>query len=117
MDSITRKLVETVRQITESDAFGTGGPPLPPPTKTPRQMTDDELDQASAFGMNGSSEPYIDELRLRYGPNMKYRVPPGTPSPDPPPMKIPAYLQGQTDTVRFPELHSVYGLTPKPPVG
>jgi hypothetical protein len=67
-------------------------------------MTDDELDQASAFGMNGSSQPYIDELRLRYGPNMKYKVPPGTPLPDPPPMKMPAYLVGKTDTAEFPEL-------------
>lgn len=116
MDEITKKLISTIKSITENDAFGNGGRPLPPPTKTPRQMTDDELDQASAFGANGSTKPYTDELRLRYGPNMKYKVPPGTPLPDPPPMKIPAYLQGQTDTVRFPELHLVYGF-PKPPVG
>jgi len=104
-------------EITESEAFGSGPrpPSVIPPVKTPSEMTADELDQASAFGANGSEKPYIDELRLRYGPNMKYRVPPGTPAPDPPPMKIPAYLQGQTDTVRFPELHLVYGL-PKPPI-
>ena len=99
MDHITKKLIETVNRIVESEAFGTGGPPLPPPTKTPSQMTYGELEQASAFGMNGSSEPYKQELRLRYGPSMK----PGTPSTHPQP-KMPAYLEGKTDTAEFSEL-------------
>jgi len=122
MDDITKKLIETVNRIVESEAFGSNVHPKPEPViprkKTPSEMTYDELEQATAFGSglgaNNTTEPYKQELRTRYGPSMK-PLPAGTPAPDPPPMKIPAYLQGQTDTVRFPELHLVYGL-PKPPI-
>ena len=103
-------------EITESEAFGSGPPSIIPPVttpKTPREMTDNELKQATAFGSNGSSEQYKKELRLRYGPSMT-PPPPETPESRPKP-KLPAYLEGQTDTVRFPELHLVYGF-PKPPV-
>ena len=90
------------REITESEAFGSGPPSVIPPKKTPREMTYDELEQGVSFGMNDSSEPYKQELRLRYGPSMK-PLPPGTPIPTPQP-KMPAYLEGKTDTAEFPEL-------------
>ena len=89
-------------EITESEAFGSGPPSVIPPVKTPREMTADELQQAVSFGMNNSAEPYKQELRLRYGPSMK-PLPAGTPSPTPQP-KMPAYLEGKTDTAEFPEL-------------
>ena len=105
MDDITKKLISTIKSITENDAFGNGGRPLPPPIppkKTPSEMTYAELEQGASFGANNSSEPYKQELRLRYGPSMK-PLPLGTPIPTPQP-KMPAYLEGKTDTAEFPEL-------------
>jgi hypothetical protein len=119
MDHITKKLISTIKSITETNAFGSE---TVPPIGTPEYERYQKNKQAMQQVMTPKPQVPGDQQIQNRTADEDVMVKQGLT-----PRHLPRYLQGLEDTKRpeyytqethdrYPELHSVYGLTPKPPI-